>query len=344
MKSAWLTRRLSLRLCLVERAEVTCREGSALNNSKAEEEFSKDTRPLEPRELSDDELLVIYGIEERLRDAQKTPPDPKPLGRDLYLATTQKRHPRALLLDGGRGTGKTSLLLTLVKRWHRSDDECYKDLIKSYKDRVELLYKDLLLTHKHSHNRTSTSPEQIRDKLNNLPTHVSVVPILDFDPLPPGMPLIAGIMQAWRPLAEEYYRLLGDDYEGGSLMDSWHRLFRIAAVGWSSMSSNRGLIEQVLDREDQVQDWQRLNEQWQSFVNEVISPAQRRRLEGSEHELAEDPVFVIMIDDVDLQVERIRELLPALRMLYHPRVFFLVAAHQKHMLASKREKCVANRS
>jgi hypothetical protein len=39
-----------------------------------------------------------------------------------------------------------------------------------------------------------------------------------------------------------------------------------------------------------------------------------------------------MIDDVDLQVTRVRELLPALRMLYHPRVLFLVAADRHHMV------------
>ena len=39
-----------------------------------------------------------------------------------------------------------------------------------------------------------------------------------------------------------------------------------------------------------------------------------------------------MIDDVDLQVKRIRELLPALRMLYHPNVFFIVAADRRHMV------------
>ena len=38
-----------------------------------------------------------------------------------------------------------------------------------------------------------------------------------------------------------------------------------------------------------------------------------------------------MIDDCDLQVGRTRELLPALRLLYHPRVFFIVAAHGTHM-------------
>jgi len=74
------------------------------------EEFSKDTRPLRPSELSDDELLIIHNIEDRLRQAQNTSLDDKePRDRDLYLAMVEHRHPRVLLLDGDRGTGKTFL-------------------------------------------------------------------------------------------------------------------------------------------------------------------------------------------------------------------------------------------
>ena len=43
--------------------------------------------------------------------------------------------------------------------------------------------------------------------------------------------------------------------------------------------------------------------------------------------------FVLIIDDVDLQVARIRELLPAIRLLSrHHSVWFLVAGDSKHML------------
>ena len=277
------------------------------------EEFNKDTRPLEPHELSDDELLIIHDVEQRLRDAQNTPLDPKALNRDHYLATTQNRHPRALLLDGGRGTGKTSLLLTLVKRWHQlpsgKDDKETKQTQLAWEERIKKL-------------RNPADEEDRKTVIRNLtnyPDHISVVRILDFDPLPPGMPLIAGIVEAWRSLAKNYDELsnLPEDYdvEDGLLMDHWHRLFRMAAVGWSPVSTARGLIEQVLDREDQVQDWQNLDKHWQSFVHEVIERSKRLK---KDHTLEQDPVFVIMIDDCDLQVGRIRELLPALRMLYHP--------------------------
>ncbi|HEX2093038.1 MAG TPA: hypothetical protein VHG28_11575, partial [Longimicrobiaceae bacterium] len=104
--------------------------------------------------------------------------------------------------------------------------------------------------------------------------------------------------------------------------------FRVAAVGFSPIPQHRGLVEQVLDRQEQVQDWQRLEERWQEFVDEVIKRG--KCVKGMEWFNIE-PVFVIMIDDCDLQVGRLRELVPALRLLYHPNVFFIVAADQRHM-------------
>lgn len=272
--------------------------------------LSKDTTPLEPAQLSAHELQTILDIERRLFEAQEAEVQEGRQAVQGYLATVQKRHPRVLLLDGGRGTGKTSILLTLVDRWHGLAN------IDGYEKRI----KELL-------------PECTSDDLR-IPTHAKVVGgILDFDPLPPEMPLIAGIVEAWRMLAEKYDEALGrlgDDDEGDDrLMDLWHRLFRVAAVGWSAIPRNRGLIEQVLDREEQVQDWKHLDRHWESFVNEVIK---RGKTLKSSDKLDPDPVFVIMIDDVDLQVGRIRELLPALRLLYHPRVLFLVAADRRHMI------------
>jgi hypothetical protein len=209
-----------------------------------------------------------------------------------------------LLLDGGRGTGKTSFLLTLMNRWnHAAGDECAKSWAFDKEP----------------------------------PKNVRVIRNLDFDPLPASMPLLAGIVHAWRPLAQYYDTLtfgdadMCDDDGRRHLMDDWHTLFRVAAAGWSELPRSKGLIEEVLDREEQVRDWQFFREHWVWFVDRLISAG--KCLKRDRDRLSERPVFVVVIDDVDLQVERVRELLPALRLLAHENVFFLVAADLDHLTA-----------
>ncbi len=274
----------------------------------------KDTSPLRLAQLSDEELRVIHEIEARLYAAgdlklPDTSHDPA-----HYLQSFSKRDPRVLLLDGGRGTGKTSMLLTMANWWHGHvlRDRTHGDLDQRRKKRLENILPE---------------GEKVRC---DIPRHVEVLGIVDFDPLPKEMPLIAGLIQAWQPLAEYYDKQHGHDHRDGLLMDKWHGLFQIAAVGWTPIPSEKGLIEQILDREEQVKDWYRLGDSWNSFVHEAIKRAKKV---GDTDNTAPNKVFVIMIDDVDLQVQRIRELLPALRMLYHPRVFFIVAADREHMIS-----------
>ena len=90
-----------------------------------------------------------------------------------------------------------------------------------------------------------------------------------------------------------------------------------------------GLMDQVLDRQEQVKDWKLLDQQWREFVEEVLK---RGKCLQTPHRLPLDATFVLVIDDVDLQVERIRDLLPAIRLLSrHHSVWFLVAGDSKHM-------------
>ena len=237
-----------------------------------------------------------------------------------YLAPVQVRRPQVLLLDGERGTGKTSLLLTMA-HWWNIHDGCSVQR----PDRAGAQYQSRV--------------ERLSDRLPfkpacTTPTHIHPLRILDFDPLPPQMPLIAGIIQAWQPLAKEYDTLSRRpeeecDGEVKTLEDQWANLFRVAAVGWSPVPAAKGLLEYVLDRQEQLSDWQRLGQSWQEFVRKVIT---RGKCLKDHDQLVGEPIFVIVIDDVDLQVERIRELLPALRMLHHPNVAFLVAADWEHLV------------
>lgn len=263
----------------------------------------KDTRPLASSELAASEIQSLKKIERRIKEVQqvakKARQDREGRPPLIYFAYADVRYQRVLLLDGDRGTGKTSLLVTLARRWN------------------------------------PPSSNEYDEKLGERPEFVRVLPILDFDPLPPGMPLAAGIVQAWRPLVNEYERIDrlssdGCEASGETLLDRWHKLFRYAAVGWSQIPESTGLIEQALDREEQLGDWQRLDRQWYEFVEEVIKFGTRRA--KGDAKLEPDPIFAILVDDVDLQVERARELLPAVRLLYHPSVVFVIAADREHLI------------
>ena len=266
---------------------------------------SIDTGPLTLEQLSPHELDTIVSIEDQLEmmrvgaaEDAKAAKAAKP-----YLAPVQVRRPQVLLLDGARGTGKTSLLLTMAHWWN-------------------------------IHNGCAVERPDRREAQCTIRTHIHPLRILDFDPLPPKMPLVAGIIQAWQGLAKEYDALSKRseeecDGEAETLEDQWNNLFRVAAVGWSPVPAAKGLLEHVLDRQEQISDWQRLGQSWQDFVTTVITCGKRLK---DHNQLVGEPIFVLMIDDVDLQVERIRELLPALRMLYHPNVAFLVAADWAHLV------------
>jgi hypothetical protein len=299
------------------------------------ENHSIDTAPLQPKQLSDHEWNIIFEIEERLREVPPADNERKrtsgnvPTDRNRGLAAmrfapAETRYQRVLLLDGARGTGKTSVLLTLIERWHEAAGYLTSN-------KWELDVDD------QKRANALRSAQNLPPNDGKAPSNVHVIRNLDFDPLPWKMPLIAGIVQSWRALAEYYdpekYPTdeLIDDDGPWRLMDRWHRLFQVAALGWMEIATTKGLIEQVLDREEQVRDWQSLREQWTEFVDEAVRVTVRQN--QTNKDTSSTPVFVIVIDDVDLQVRRIRELLPALRLLTHPNVFFLVAAHAPHMLA-----------
>ena len=286
----------------------------------------RDASPLALEQLSDQELATILLIERRLYEAQPGEGPVHDASPEPYFPPVEVRYPRVLLLDGGRGTGKTSLLLTLAHRWHPRT-ECGVAAHDSAPDAYRARVEDL--------RRQGTMSQGKWDF--DIPRHVRVVGrILDFDPLPAGMPLVAAIVNAWWGLADHFDKRLSGRHSRWAethetLLDKWQRLFRAAITGRVALPGGRGLVEHVLDWQEQVADWQAVDKMWRDFVDEVIKIG--TQLSSSEWgERGEKPLFAIMVDDVDLQVRRIRELLPTLRLLYHRSVVFLIAADRRHLV------------
>ena len=267
-----------------------------------------------PLQLSSNELDIILKIERHAKGIEDRPKHSK----EAVWPIAQTRHERVILLDGDRGSGKTSLMWTLIERWNPNTFDS-KKLQKRYEQRAKEAKKD-----GDSVQALGAPPENIR-----------VLSMLDFDPLPPSMPVVAGMVQAWRPLAEELVKRLRtvrtQDLDDETVVDHWQNLFRTAAAGWGKLGERKTLIDQILDQEEQIGDWATLGAEWQKFITRIVA-AGKLLPQDDPYRLSDETVFVIMIDDCDLQVERIQEILPAIRLLYDSNVLFIVSADRKHML------------
>ena len=108
---------------------------------------SLDTSPLTLEQLSDHELAIILLIERQLRTKQTDASDDGKTEK-TYLAPVQVRSPNVLLLDGERGTGKTSLLLTMAHRWNVHSNcgvERHDHNSVKYKKRIEGIQRQHLV-------------------------------------------------------------------------------------------------------------------------------------------------------------------------------------------------------
>jgi hypothetical protein len=261
---------------------------------------AREARPLDDEELDDGQRRALAHLEAALT-AMAEPAQQEDRHRGTPVADRDRmwrarihaaRRNRILLISGDRGSGKTSLLVTLIDRFKEPD-------------------------------RLGLS-------------------ILDFDPLPPGLPLLAWLMTPILKLCQALDR--PEDRRSGYAQSSCddpcaprgpgsevqplgqraHALLQDAIRGWTSGSGDgRSSSEQVLDRHEQVEDWYALTCRWETLLDEVLS-----RLERQNRLRFNTGLLVAAIDDLDMQTSRIPEALHAIRLLYHPRLVWVLTAHE----------------
>ena len=81
----------------------------------------------------------------------------------------------------------------------------------------------------------------------------------------------------------------------------------------------KDLFDLILDQEDQHLNWQRLQSSWQNFLDGLF-----RELDVRRDIFPQKGLLILPIDDADLQIQRDRELILAIRLLYHPRLVYLL--------------------
>ena len=248
-----------------------------------------DTNPLDEKELTKDQQSTIRDINNLLKEIQRVSTsinDNKKKG--LWANIDHGKGNNVILIEGKRGVGKTSCLLTLIEGW-----------------------------------RTSNNTEGTSELWKGMSSVVRTLQPLDFDPIPPELPIFSWIIQAFNPLVNHISKKKHNCCETkGSIQQIYQELQRTVTVGWTTgllaRKSEKDLDDFFLWQAEQQIEWQKLKRKWSQFIDKLL-----QHLESS-NKLPLGGLIVLPIDDLDLQVNRTRELLLTLRILFHPRLVYIL--------------------
>ncbi len=214
----------------------------------------------------------------------------------------QRNH--ALLIDGARGSGKTSALYAI---WNELE-------------------------------QARSAPRDHGDR------EPMIVPleIIDLHTLPRASSLLLHLARSFAALFEaegdeRVDAVWGPEGAHDALRDGWRRFRRVAAAGWESNLPERRasldieayafeLDESEIARHD-------LDDAFRDFIDRLCEHAQGRRVREA-HGAAPRPLFVAFIDDADMNPRRSVELLRLLRLIAHPRVAFVMTGHSRMFLTT----------
>ena len=181
--------------------------------------------------------------------------------------------------------------------------------------------------------REDPSREEVEEWEKAIPGVKHLGPILDFDPLPQALPLHAWLLEPWKRWAKylDEKACKGDE----SLVEKHRELSEGAIQGWSKDPRDPSAIARTLAVEEQLMSFVDLRKTWGRFVDDVICTDRGHQKPTAADERAKctqkhDLLYVIAIDDVDLEVERQAQLLHALRLLHHPNVLYLLTGNYAH--------------
>lgn len=276
--------------------------------SEMKRTLAYDTGVLPPKILTEEELEILRGINDLLEQVQQhSIPSRTERGsrKEILWANPEgNRRNNVIMIDGVRGAGKTSLLHTLLKGW--SCPEFFKPIEQQ---------------------------EEAFQKMNQI---VRALKPIDFDPLPPDLPIYNWIIQAFDPLVRgvggksglEFTEPPENEEISDTLIGKYRALHHTAAVGWTT-----GLLRKTIERDEdefllwqnaQQLNWQKLASKWRRFLDHLLRELEDASRIDPNEKLPPGGIIVLPIDDLDLQTERTRELLLAIRVLRHDRLAYIL--------------------
>ncbi|RZO63562.1 MAG: hypothetical protein EVA89_06920 [Sandaracinaceae bacterium] len=221
------------------------------------------------RPLAPEHQEICDRILRRLETIQQTSLEElKGLGddRDGRLVLDRERTNKVLLIDGARGSGKTTILLHVLDQLRKSE---------------------------------------------------TIVPValVDLDTLPASTPLLAHLV------AELCKVRLRIDGNGEVLSRAWHELAAVIGSSWPGNLPERRPHLDPVDYSCELEDSARRRLDLASRFREFMGYLAESLIAKKP---GRNPLFVISIDDADMQPGLLPELAHALRLLWHPRLAFVL--------------------
>lgn len=326
-----------------QRAETSsqlCNPSAWINARSEAQPFTWDDLALEQRRVI---CLVQRWMEDFVEHTPLTPLPPD--GAFTWQAADLQRRSNVLLIHGGRGSGKTSVMLTLLELWRQPLVSEPRQGSRRTLAPEEQRGRDSASLEQEA--LTQTNLSTVDAKVNTQLTRGRVIPLkpLDLQPLPGPTSLLAWIASRIREFAE----LLDQPFPGtpytrppraiaGWHPDTeneapwrkpWRELADAIALGWEINPRQRqgGLDPEAFTEEMLEAERSRhaILVKWRRFVEAVVAHACWR----SPSHFNQQARLVLPIDDVDMNPRQCVHVLELVRYLWHPQLVFLLTGQSR---------------
>jgi hypothetical protein len=238
---------------------------------------------------------------------------------DEILPPLRKNHwNNVILIDGNRGSGKTTLLASILQALSarlRKDagaaPEFFEEGMLPPERVVPIAFLDL-----------HPLPASTHLLFHLVARFERVVRALEVSGSPPGEP----DAPAWRSSAAKVL----------ACRERWNAFAEVVSTTWHG-----NLAQRAPNLDTEFYAWELakietkrlgITETFRDFVDALCADFTASALQGQSWDKSKDPLFLIAVDDVDLVPNRSAEVLDLLRMLWHPRVVFLLTGDSDQLL------------
>ncbi|MDY7226040.1 hypothetical protein [Hyalangium rubrum] len=278
-------------------------------NPKSPFQPRTEARILLPKELTEDQLKAgtrATGFLRELAEAPFTPAKGSKAHGYLPLIEKKRLNP-TVLIDGRRGSGKSALLVTLLNLYNKAATNKVKTL------------------------------RDFRPESWDIEPGYPIVPVglVDLEPLPETTNLLLHLVghlervvaaleggeDAALPSSSAPWQ--GEEAQEKPSRKKWREFVRVTTLGWDGPDIRKTRLDPeayALEAEHGERHRMRMAGAFRDFLDALADDYRRWRRWDKGHY----PLFLLAIDDADMNPRRTPELLSLVRKLHHPRLGFLM--------------------